>query len=137
VLLHTFSGHSKRILDVAFSAQGELIASSSQDMKIKLWDVRSGKEVHAIQMSSVDMADIDIFADGNILATGEAIWNLESLQEVHVLERGSPYPASVAFSPDGSRLALGLFDQGKRTELKKWSSHRMALCWPSVLLTVR
>jgi len=36
VLLHTFRGHSQRVLDIAFSAQGELIASSSQDMNIKL-----------------------------------------------------------------------------------------------------
>jgi WD40 repeat protein len=49
VLLHTFSGHSKRVLDVAFSAQGEFLASSSQDMNIKLWDVKGGQEVHTFR----------------------------------------------------------------------------------------
>lgn len=111
VLLHTFSGHSKRVLDVAFSAQGEFLASSSQDMNIKLWDVRSGQEVQTFRMRSVDMADIDISIGRNLLASGEAIWDLESLQEIHALERGSPFPGSVAFSPDGSALALGLFDR--------------------------
>ena len=111
VLLHTFSGHSKRILDVAFSAQGEFLASSSQDMNIRLWNVESGQEVHAFQMNSVDMADIDISISRNLLASAEAIWDLESLQEIHVLERGLIYPGSVAFSPDGSTLALGLFEQ--------------------------
>jgi WD40 repeat protein len=111
VLLHTFSGHGKSVLDVAFSAQGEFLASSSQDMNIKLWDVRSGEEVHSFRMRSVDMADIDISIGRNLLASGEAIWDLESLQEIHVLERGSPFPGSVAFSPDGSVLALGLFEQ--------------------------
>jgi len=111
VLLHTFSGHSNRVLDVAFSAQGKYIASSSQDMNIKLWDVRSEQEVHTFRMKSVDMSDIDISIDGNMLASGEAIWDLDSMQEIHALERGSQFPASVAFSPDGSVLALGLFDQ--------------------------
>jgi len=110
-LLHTISGHSKRVLDVAFSPGGELLVSSSQDMKIKLWDVKSGQEVHSFQMMSVDMADIDVSISGNLLASGEAIWDFESLQEIHVLERGSRYPAHVTFSPDGSILALGLFEQ--------------------------
>jgi WD40 repeat protein len=111
VLLNTFGGHSKRVLDVAFSARGEILASSSQDMNIRLWDVRSAQEVHIFQMNSVDMADIDISTDGNMLASGEAIWDLGSMQEIHVLERGSPLPAFAAFSPDGSVLALGLFGQ--------------------------
>jgi WD40 repeat protein len=109
--VRTFSGHSKMVLDVAFSAQGEFLASSSQDMNIKLWDVESGKEVHAFRMSSVDMADIDIFTGGNLLVSGEAIWDLESFEEIHVLERGTIFPGSVAFSPDGSQLALGLFEK--------------------------
>jgi len=111
VLLQTLKGHTKRVLDVAFSAQGRYLASSSQDMNIKVWDVSSGQEVHAIRMRSVDMSDIDISSDGSMLASGEAIWDLNSMQEIHVLERGSPLPASVAFSPDGSVLALGLFGQ--------------------------
>ena len=111
VLLHTFSGHSNRILDVVFSAQGEFLASSSQDLNIKLWNVKSGEEVHTFRMRSVDMADIDISISRNLLASAETIWDLESLQEIHVLERGLIYPGSVAFSPDGSTLALGLFEK--------------------------
>lgn len=110
VLLHIISGHSKRVLDVVFSAEGDLLASSSQDMTIRLWNVKSGEEVHTFEMKSVDMADIDI-SIGNLLASGEAIWDLVSMLEIHVLERGSPFPASVAFSPDGSVLALGLYEQ--------------------------
>jgi WD40 repeat protein len=107
----TFSGHSRRVLDVAFSAQGDYLVSSSQDMNMKVWDVKSGGEVQSFRMMSVDMADIDISMGNNLLATGEAIWDLESLQELHVLERGSPLPGFVAFSPDGALLALGLFEQ--------------------------
>lgn len=111
VLVHIFSGHNRRVLDVAFYAQGEYLASTGQDLNIRLWDVESGREVHTFPMRSVDMADLDIFLEGNLLASAEAIWDLDTLQEVHVLERGSPYPGSVAFSPDGTILALGLFEQ--------------------------
>ena len=111
ILLHTLSGHSNRVLDVAFSAQGKYLASSSQDRNIKLWDVESGQELHTFLMKSVDMADIDTSIDGNLLASGEAIWDLDSMQEVHVLERGSRFPGFVAFFPDGTLLALGLFER--------------------------
>jgi WD40 repeat protein len=111
VLLQVLNGHSRRVLDVAFSARGELLASSSQDMQIKLWDVHSGQEVHAFHMRSVDMADIDISIEKNLLASGEAIWDLESMQEIHALERGSRLPGFVTFSPDGSVLALGLIEE--------------------------
>lgn len=111
VPLRTLSGHNGRVLDVVFSAQGEFLASSSQDMNIKLWEVSSGEEIHTFRMSSVDMADIDISLVRNLLASGEAIWDLESLEEIHILERGLPVPGFVVFSPDGSMLALGLFEQ--------------------------
>jgi WD40 repeat protein len=76
VLLRTSSGHSKRVLDVAFSARGEFLGSSSQDMSIKLWDVRSEQEVHACRMRSVDMSDTDREFGGNFSALAEAIWDL-------------------------------------------------------------
>jgi hypothetical protein len=128
VLLDTLTGHSKRVLDVVFSAGGELLASSSEDMKIRLWDVSSGQEMHAFQMRSVDMADIDIFTDRNMLASGEAIWDLESMEEIHPLERGSQIPAFVAFSPDGSLLALARMDQ--ETELWDVTSGQPVYAFP-------
>lgn len=111
VLMHTFSGHSGIVLDVAFSAGGEFIVSSGQDLNIKFWDVKSRQELQSFRMVSVDMSDIDINTARNLLASGEAIWDLESMQEILTLERGVRYPAFVAFSPDGSELALGLFDK--------------------------
>jgi WD40 repeat protein len=116
-LLHTLSGHTKRILDLAFTSEGKHLVSSSQDMNIKVWDVENAQEVHTFQMTSVDMADIDISSKQPLLASAEAIWDLRSFQEIHVLERGLIYPGTVAFSPEGSTLALGLFEQ----EITLWN----------------
>jgi WD40 repeat protein len=110
-LLLTLSGHSQRVMSVTFSADGVYLASSSEDLTIRLWDVRHGKEVHIFSMSVVDMKDIAFSPVGNFLASGEAIWDVDSKQEVHTLERGQQFPAPVAFSPDGSLVAVALLNQ--------------------------
>ena len=38
----TFDGHKGRVMDVAFSADGKLIASGSFETTVKLWDFATG-----------------------------------------------------------------------------------------------
>ncbi len=44
-LLHTLRGHQKEIVCLAFSPQGDLIATGSMDHTAKLWDVETGIEL--------------------------------------------------------------------------------------------
>lgn len=117
-LLAAYQGHAGRVLDTVFSPSGELLASSGQDLVIRVWDTVGSEELQSFPMHLVDMADIDISPDGGLLASGEAIWDLESGQELFTLERGSPIPAFVAFSPCGSYLASARMDQG----VKLWDT---------------
>ena len=41
--LKTLQGHTKGVWSVAFSPDGETIASSSDDGAIKIWDVKTGQ----------------------------------------------------------------------------------------------
>ena len=109
--LHTLSGHSDRVMTLAFSGDGVYVASSSRDKTIKLWDVKSGQEVHTFSMKEVGMNGIAFSPDGSLLASADAIWDVESKQVVHTLERGRQVPGPVAFSPDGSLLAVALVNQ--------------------------
>ncbi len=41
--MRTLQGHTKALWSVAFSPNGEIIASGSEDGTIKLWDVQTGE----------------------------------------------------------------------------------------------
>jgi len=43
-----FSGHTNTIYCLAFSSDGKMIASGSEDKSIKLWDVATGKEIRTM-----------------------------------------------------------------------------------------
>jgi WD40 repeat protein len=115
-LLYTLSGHSDRVMTLAFSGDGAYLASSSQDKTIKLWDVVNWQEVHAFRMDKVGFNGIAFSSDGRLLASADAIWDVESRQVVHTLEQGRNDPGPVAFSPDGSLLAVAL----ERRPIKLW-----------------
>jgi Tol biopolymer transport system component len=69
-LLSTLSGHSDRVVALAFSGDGSHIASSSMDKTIRLWDVRSGQEVCAFSINEVEINSIAFSPDGTLIASG-------------------------------------------------------------------
>jgi WD40 repeat protein len=115
-LLSILSGHSDKVTALAFAGDGAYLASSSMDKTIKLWDVRSGQEVHTFSTYEVGLNHIAFSPDGRLLASADAIWDVESKQTLQTPERSRQVPAAVAFSPDGSLLAVALANRA----IKLW-----------------
>jgi len=57
---------------VAFSPDGQTLASGSNDYTVKLWDVNSGRELRSLEGHSRSVNAVAFSPDGRTLASGSA-----------------------------------------------------------------
>jgi len=105
-------GHKFSIHSMAFSPDGETLASGSSDNSIKLWNVSTGRELKTLTGHSGKVKSVSFSPNGEILASGSSdnsikLWNVSTGQELKPLIGHSDKVESVSFSPDGHTLASG------------------------------
>ena len=99
---------------VAFSPDGQTVATGGADGNVRLWDAATEQEI-GLPMSSdaQPVAAVAFSPDGTLVAAGSAdgnvqLWNTASQQEAgSALAAGPAGADALAFSPDGKLLATG------------------------------
>lgn len=113
--LATLSGHKSMIRAVAFSPDGKLLASSSEDGVLKLWNVPERKLIVSLQSPRGNTRFIGFSPDGRTVSAGNAdgtatLRRVPSLEEYAAL-KGHDRPVLFAvYSPDGKTIATGGLD---------------------------
>jgi WD40 repeat protein len=119
--VRTLRGHTNSVNSVAFSPDGNTLASGSVDATIKLWNVNTGLEILSLTGHTYHVNSVAFSSDGRTLASASSdrtikLWDAFTGQLINTLSGHSNNVYTVAFSNDGSVIASG----GDDGTIKTW-----------------
>ena len=123
------------VWSVAFSPDGQRLASASCDQTVKIWDSATGKELFALKGHAGSVRSVAFSPDGQRLASAShdqtvRIWDSATGKELFALKGHAGPVFGVAFSPDGQRLASanedGSIHLWETTSVSREVQHRRA-----------
>ena len=108
--LSVLSGHSDEVNSLAFSLDGALLVSGSNDKTVKLWDIQTGGVIRTFHGHTNWVQSVSISPDCTTIASGLKdknihLWNPQTGECYHVIIGGhKSHITFVRFSPTNSQL---------------------------------
>ncbi len=137
--LFTLAGHKGDVRAIAFCPKGDLLASGGDDRTLRLWDVKSRREVAVVNVDEARIYSIAFSPDGTILASAGregniTLWDVAKRVPCNVLKDHEGAIYALAFCIDGELLSGGedktirdwRVKDGKLLE-RLWGSSRSAV----------
>jgi WD40 repeat protein len=107
--LFTLREHESSIGSVAFSPDGKLMVTASDDKTARLWDVATGKEIAVLRGHEGPVTFAAFSPNGMLVMTASEdttarLWDTTTSKEITPLKGHEGPVTSAAFSPDGKRV---------------------------------
>jgi len=107
--------HTQPVTGVAFSPDGQYIATASDDASLILWQVQEGSLVRTIEASMGGITSVDFSPNNMLLAAGSwdgivGLWQVNNGNLLRTLREQEYGIKDVEFSPDGSMLAAASYN---------------------------
>jgi RNA polymerase sigma factor (sigma-70 family) len=116
-LVHTLLGHKERLTSVAFTPDGQWIATAAWDGTARLWEAQTGKQVRRLDVpptkysNPAHLSRIMFSPDNEFVVTAQQSMPNEPgviVWKRRTGERVRDFPGlCAAFSPDGKHIAYG------------------------------
>ncbi|MBD1867442.1 pentapeptide repeat-containing protein [Cyanobacteria bacterium FACHB-471] len=118
-------GHTDWVWNIAFSPDGQWLASASLDSTLRLWSVPDGQPIHVLKGHTHDVYGLAISADSQLLvSTGKdytvRLWDLQGGQNLKTLRGYIGGIHSLSLSSDNQMLASG----GQSETIHVWRVQR-------------
>lgn len=110
-----FSAHREEITSIAFNGDGTLLATSSADDTVKVWDLETGVELNGLVGHTGDVNGVSFHPSGMYVATASndqtaKIWDLATGMAITNLSGHNEPVLDVKFNIDGTQLATASGD---------------------------
>ena len=121
-------GHSLPIMALAYSPDGRLLASGSNDNTVKIWDATSRELIRTLEVHTAPVRGVAFSPDGKTLTTGDEngdikLWNYQTGEIKKSLPRLLVGVRKLEYSRDGKYLAAACGIRGtgpKRDPRGQW-----------------
>lgn len=113
------AGHASALTSAVYSPDGQYILTAALDSTLRLWEVRTGREIRTFSGHTGPVTDVVFLSDGRRVASASMdatvrIWDTETGKELRTLTGHTDWVNRLALAPDGRLLASASGDESVR-----------------------